>query len=162
MDTAKVLVAGWYSLNGGHATLGDYLSMKIVCDELSAAGISYDVCVSSEMAKKPYLVKLWVTGSVDRSYPPQNELIGDGSSWMLTSTTLITDLLNVGATDVSTARDGLGIPTRADFAFLSKKGKKGEYAVTMLRGAQSEYRMAPDSTDHIRSEVIAALISLDM
>ena len=39
----RVLVAGWFSFQVGHATAGDLLARDLVCDWLTTAGYAYDV-----------------------------------------------------------------------------------------------------------------------
>ena len=42
----KVLVAGWFSFEHGHATAGDLLARDVVCEWLAGAGYPYDVAVA--------------------------------------------------------------------------------------------------------------------
>lgn len=41
----KILVAGWFSHEKGHATAGDLLAAELTCDWLERAGYSYDIAV---------------------------------------------------------------------------------------------------------------------
>jgi hypothetical protein len=43
----KILVAGWFSFEWGHATAGDLLAGDLACEWLESAGISYDVAIAS-------------------------------------------------------------------------------------------------------------------
>lgn len=162
MAKSRVLVAGWFSIAGGHATVGDWLSLQSVCDALAAAGIPFDVSYPGDGNGTDYRVKVWVCGPVDRSYPPQHAFLGDGTGWILTSTTLITDRLDLGAADVSTARDGDGVPTRADLAYLATPLARGAFAAVMLRGMQHEYRTTQSHHERIRTAVHNAVLRAGM
>ena len=41
----KILVAGWFSFEYGHATAGDLLARDLVCEWLDSAGVGYDVAL---------------------------------------------------------------------------------------------------------------------
>lgn len=158
MTDAKVLVAGWFSLAGEHATIGDGLALEMVCSAFASAGIPFDICRSGDRNCQEYRTKVWVSGPVDRSYPPQQALLGDGSGWILASTTLITDRLDTGHADIASARDGEGVSTRADFACLSTSPAQGAFAAILLRGLQPEYRTDQFHHDMLRSAVYEAVM----
>ena len=42
----RVLVAGWFSFNYGHATAGDLLARDLACSWLAKAGFAYDVALA--------------------------------------------------------------------------------------------------------------------
>ena len=48
--TMRVLVAGWFSFEDGHATAGDLLACELVCDWLEEAGYSFDVALAPPFA----------------------------------------------------------------------------------------------------------------
>jgi Polysaccharide pyruvyl transferase len=43
----KVLVAGWFSFDEGHATAGDLMARDVVCGWLSNAGFEFDIAVAA-------------------------------------------------------------------------------------------------------------------
>src|SRR5690554_694194 len=43
----KVLIAGWFSFSGGHATAGDLIARDLICEWLDAVSIPYEVALAA-------------------------------------------------------------------------------------------------------------------
>jgi|GEM_PF-5114094 len=162
MKTA--LIASWATIDHRHATIGDRLAVQIVIDALRRAGVPAELASRDQFNEgKPALseqaIPVWVCGPIDFSYDKQQEILGrDGTGWIITDATLIaTDLSAPVQADISTARDGPGRPTSADFAVLAPSEDAARIAAVMLRGHQPEYRQAPSVHHGVEAAVTVAL-----
>jgi len=153
--TTPVQLAGWFSLSGAHATIGDQLALAVASAALAREGIAFELLRAGDQPDTK-AVKVWICGPIDRSYEPQRQLIGDGSNWILADTTIIADRTGPGLAQIGAARDGPGVQTRADFACLASQGEGG-FAALVLRGHQPEYRQAESIHQQFRVAIEEAL-----
>lgn len=159
--THPVLLASWGSIDERHVTVGDRLAMDVVREALRIANIPHRVLGAGAPGVDARhgpdsATKVWVCGPVDRSYAPQQEIIADGSGWLLLDTTVLRSRADTGRADLSFARDGAGLETRGDLASLAECADGG-FAVVTLRGAQPEYRLDPERAEETARAVTAAV-----
>lgn len=166
--TANIIeIASWATLGTRHATIGDLLAVDVVREALRAAGLETVLLThpsaadagSSMQRNSAAAPRVWVSGPVDLSYVKQRAILGErGSGWWISNATLIENFeMRTLEADVSTARDGPGLPTKGDFAILAPRTRPPRIAAVLLRGHQPEYRQSESVHQQVADAVGDAL-----
>jgi Polysaccharide pyruvyl transferase len=128
----KVLVAGWFSFEHGHATAGDLLARDLVCEWLAGAGYPYDIAVAApfrdgidlrEARPEAYSHAVFVCGPFERKALEAEFLGRFARSFVMgVNLTMITPLDVWNPFDVLFERDS-SVDAHADIVFLSTRRK---------------------------------------
>ncbi|HMD60409.1 MAG TPA: hypothetical protein VKG78_03210, partial [Opitutaceae bacterium] len=126
----RVLVAGWFSFEEGHATAGDLLACELVCDWLEEAGHSYEVALAPPFTggvdwrwvdPAAYPAVVFVCGPFGRG-ALEAEFLGQfaGSKVIGLDLTMIESVGSWNPFDALIERDST-VRSRPDIIFLSRR-----------------------------------------
>jgi Polysaccharide pyruvyl transferase len=148
----RVLVAGWFSIEGGGATAGDMLVRDLICGELDAQGIAYDIAQERALgagvdwfrvAPSRYTHLLFVCGPVAAELAVGQLIERFANCRRVAVNVSLVGNTNWRPFDLVLERDGAQI-TRADLAILASATTAPVVALVRTK-TQLEY---PGSRPH--------------
>jgi hypothetical protein len=169
----RVLVAGWFSFEFGHATAGDLLAKDLVCEWLDQAGYLHDVAVAppfpgdlhwrnADPARYSHVVfvcgPVWAALTEFLEYFADCRLIGVNVS-------LLHSVRAYNAFDVLLERDSPET-ARPDVTFLGAQPKAPVVGVALVHpqteyGERQRHLMVNDAVDRLLVERDVAAVTID-